>query len=230
MGTYVVATVRPWNIERFHDTIRQLPGTWHLISEPAELTLPALQALAPDLVFFPHWNHLVGDSVLDAFECIGFHETDLPYGRGGSPIQNLIAAGHRSTVISAMRMVTEMDAGDIYLKRDLSLDGAAQEIFTRASHAVAGMIEEIITSKPTPEPQEGAVSTFKRRTPAQSELTADIDSLDSVFDHIRMLDAEGYPRAFLTVGGLRVEFRRASRQPGVVVADVRITQVDGDHS
>jgi hypothetical protein len=38
-----------------------------------------------------------------------------------------------------------------------------------------------------------------------------------------MLDGEGYPPAFLEVGKLRLEFTRASRKVGAVVADVRIT-------
>ncbi len=37
------------------------------------------------------------------------HMTDVPYGRGGSPLQNLIARGHTSTKLTAMRMTAEVD-------------------------------------------------------------------------------------------------------------------------
>jgi methionyl-tRNA formyltransferase len=38
-----------------------------------------------------------------------------------------------------------------------------------------------------------------------------------------MLDAEGYPKAFIDVKGFRYEFRRASLKDGRIVADVVIT-------
>jgi methionyl-tRNA formyltransferase len=44
-------------------------------------------------------------------------------------------------------------------------------------------------------------------------------------DFIRMLDAEGYPRAFLDHQGFRFEFSSARRKNGVLLADVRITPV-----
>ena len=46
--------------------------------------------------------------------------TDLPYGRGGSPLQNLIVRGHKHTMISAIKCVKELDAGPIYLKKPLT--------------------------------------------------------------------------------------------------------------
>lgn len=54
--------------------------------------------------------------------------TDLPYGRGGSPLQNLIKRNIENTKISAIKVVKDLDAGDIYLKRDLNLNGTADEI------------------------------------------------------------------------------------------------------
>jgi methionyl-tRNA formyltransferase len=39
--------------------------------------------------------------------------TDLSYGSVGSPLQNLIVAGHEQTLFSALRMVAEMDADPV---------------------------------------------------------------------------------------------------------------------
>lgn len=58
--------------------------------------------------------------------------TDVPYGRGGSPLQNLILAGHADTQLTALKMVEEMDAGPVYAKRPLSLEGKAQDIYEKA--------------------------------------------------------------------------------------------------
>ena len=69
--------------------------------------------------------------------------TDLPYGRGGSPLQNLIVRGHSETKISALKVEKKLDTGDIYLKKNLSLEGSAQKIFQRANTSIIDMIKEI---------------------------------------------------------------------------------------
>ena len=61
-----------------------------------------------------------------------FHITDLPYGRGGSPLQNLIERGYSSTKLTALRCTADLDAGPIYSQEVLNLAGTAEEIFLRA--------------------------------------------------------------------------------------------------
>jgi hypothetical protein len=64
--------------------------------------------------------------------------SDVPYGRGGSPLQNLIVRGHRETKISELRMVADMDAGPVYRKEYLSLDGSARAIFECGAQITGG--------------------------------------------------------------------------------------------
>jgi len=49
--------------------------------------------------------------------------TDLSYGRGGSPLQNLIVRGYKDTMISALWIEKELDSG-AYTHRsgDLNVD------------------------------------------------------------------------------------------------------------
>lgn len=114
-------------------------------------------------LFFPYWSFKISKEMMDNYECIGMHMTDLPYGRGGSPLQNLILRGFTETVITAFRITDEWDAGPIYCKRPLSLAGTAQEIFDRASNIIYNeMIPFILTNDIEPVPQEGEVVLFKR--------------------------------------------------------------------
>lgn len=196
-----------------------------LLTQPEELTIETLEKLRPQYVFFPHWSHRIPESVYSHFECVIFHMTDLPFGRGGSPLQNLIAQGIYETKISALRCVEEMDAGPIYLKKPFSLYGSAEEIFLRASEVIEDMIVEILEKLPDPMPQEGVPTVFKRRKPEESDL-ATAQTLEQAFDLIRMLDADGYPHAFINVGPFKVEFTRASKKTGQVLADVRISLAD----
>lgn len=85
------------------------------------------------------------------------------------------------------------------------------------------MIEEIIDKEILPHPQQGEAVTFKRRTPEESNLQ-DIDNLDRLYDHIRMLDAETYPHAFLETNTMRIEFFDAQKNNDEISAHVRITK------
>lgn len=215
---YVLATSRPWNEIMARRLEEKTGHTFHLITGEEELTPERLVEIAPRYVFFPHWSHIIPEAVHTAYECVVFHMTDLPYGRGGSPLQNLIQRGHHETQITALRCVAELDAGPVYMKRPLCLEGAASEIFLRAAGEIESMIEAIIRQEPEPQAQQGEPVNFRRRTPEESDLAqAPIHDLNDFFDFIRMLDAEGYPRAFLDLHGHRMELSRVQLEPDQVV-------------
>ena len=222
---HVIASSKPWN-KNLPENLHAATGQrFQLISNSAEITVEHLTELSPRYVFFPHWSHRIPADVFQNFECVILHMTDLPFGRGGSPLQNLITRGIYETQVSALKCVEEVDAGPIYLKRPLSLHGTAEEIYLRASEIVEKMIVEIIKTNPQPIAQVGEPTFFKRRKPEQGNLL-DAKSLDQAFDLIRMLDADGYPNAFVNIGSLRLEFTRATRKAGSLIADVRITLQD----
>lgn len=221
--TYLVAARRRWHRQVFEEVVSRWPERWVLVTERRELTRALVDELRPRYVFFPHWSWIVPDEILSASECVCFHETDVPYGRGGSPIQNLIARGHRETVVTALRMTPEVDAGPVYDRRPLSLEGLGEEIYLRAAYLAADMMRRIADEEPTPRAQKGAPVLFERRTPAQSRLPEG-GTLRDLFDHVRMLDAAGYPRAFVDVGPWRLELSRPALRTGAVEADVRITR------
>lgn len=227
-SNYIVVTSKSWNIEIFEKKIRHFPGNWFLISNQEELNQEYISRICPQMIFFPHWSYKVPDEIVEKFECVCFHMTDLPFGRGGSPLQNLIASGIRHTMISALRMTDKIDAGPIYMKKPMSLEGLAEEIYIRASGIIADMIEELAKDRPIPVEQTGEPVVFKRRKPCESLINKDSDSLQNVFDHIRMLDAEGYPRAYVEFGNLRLEFSRPALKADGIIADARITIIEKD--
>lgn len=147
--------------------------------------------------------------------------TDLPFGRGGSPLQNLIARGIYETKITALRCIKELDAGPVYEKRAPSLWGSAEEIYLRAAEIIKEMVIDLFRENPVPKEQEGNTVIFRRRHPAEGDI-GNLVSLSQIFDYIRMLDADGYPPAFLQINRLRMEFSRASLKNGWILADVKI--------
>ncbi|MFA5260470.1 MAG: methionyl-tRNA formyltransferase, partial [Candidatus Omnitrophota bacterium] len=123
---------------------------------------------------------------------------------------------------SAIRVTEEFDSGPVYLKRTLSLRGSAEEIYRRAAVVIfGGMMPALVRGTITPRPQKGEAVVFRRRTPEESGLVSTA-SVPEAYDMIRMLDAEGYPRAFLETKTLRFEFFAAQMKGRRLTARVEI--------
>ena len=133
----------------------------------------------------------------------------------------------KKTKISAIQANNNIDAGPIYLKKDLSLDGSAREIFARASKiAIDNMIPYIIKNEPFPIPQKGNVVPFKRRKVEDSNLPK-LTKLNEIYDFIRMLDAEGYPLAYIENNNFKIEFSDAKLNNGIINCKAKIKKMDG---
>ncbi len=226
-NSLLLVTSRPWNIALVERLRRQLARHVEIITEPDELNFERVSTVNPQWIFVPHWSHWIPKSIWGSWPTVIFHMTDLPYGRGGSPLQNLIKRGHDNTMLTAMRCEGELDAGDIYLKQALNLGGTAEEIFLRTDALIEKMIKRIVLENPIAVAQEGEPVMFTRRTPAQSNLAnCPQSNVSAWYDHIRMLDAEGYPHAFLEINGMRLEFRRVTQRSDGLHADVRISPLN----
>lgn len=224
MINVVIASSRRWNDWIVESLNEKLQGKvkFFLIRDVDELTLDRLNEVKPQYIFVPHWSSVIKSEIFERFETIIFHMTDLPYGRGGSPLQNLIWEGKKETKISAIKCVKRLDEGPIYLKENLDISGSAQEIFNRASKVICEMIITIINKKPVPRQQTGDPTYFKRRTPEQSDIK-NCENILQTYNLIRMLDADGYPKAFISINGMKIEFSDASLENGEVHARVRIS-------
>ncbi len=219
----VICTQKSWNIANAEKLRQQYEGKYdvHVITDKADLTTQTLQAVRPEYVFFPHWSYLIPEEIFGSYRCVVFHMTDLPYGRGGSPLQNLIVRGFTRTKLSALRVDQGIDTGDIYMKEDLELRGTADEILRRASDLIfRKMIPDLLANHPQPVPQRGEAVVFRRRKPEDGRLLPEMDE-KTIYDYIRMLDGEGYPGAFVELGDYRLRFYEADCADGTVTARVR---------
>lgn len=223
MKIYLFVSSKSWHDELFEDLTKSNDSIWFRIKDKEDLNFEKISKIQPNKIFIPHWSHFIEDEIYLNFECIVFHMTDLPYGRGGSPLQNLIVRGKIETKISALRVEKELDAGPIYLKKALSLVGTAREIFETSSSIVGEMINEIISLDLLPSPQTGEIVIFKRRKQEDGNIAA-LKNIMEIFDYIRMLDCEGYPNAFLETEFFRFEFFNAKVETNVneINSNVRI--------
>lgn len=220
---YMIASEKKWHDNTFTQLQKCIPAEWIRINNSIDLCLEKIDKINPKYIFFLHWSYIIPSSIYEKYNCVVFHMTDLPYGRGGSPLQNLIVRGHKTTKLSAIKVQKGIDTGDIYLKKDLSLFGTAEEIFIRAGQLMVEMIQEILEKKIIPMPQDGEPLLFQRRKSEDSDM-GQLVSLEAIYDHIRMLDCEDYPSAFIENENFRFEFSRASFKNNKIIADVRITK------
>ena len=225
MLNYIIATDKSWHVDYFMSNRQKLSGNWSLATCPADLEEQASK-LSPRYIFFPHWSDIVPATLFEKYDCVCFHMTDVPFGRGGSPLQNLIVRGHTKTVISALKMNEGIDAGPVYLKYELDLKGSALDIFKRSASVCFEMMHKIHIEEITPVEQQGNPTIYKRRTPEESRIPESL-SINKLYDFVRMLDAPSYPKAFLSYGDLRIEmFDARINNDKTLSAEVRVIKHD----
>ena len=103
-------------------------------------------------------------------------------------------------------MNDKIDSGDVITKKNLSLRGSAQEIYERSSKIIFKIILKIIKMKKiTSYKQKGKIVKFKRLK-NNSNISSKIKNIDEVYNHIRMLDADSYKKAYLDIEKIRITF------------------------
>jgi methionyl-tRNA formyltransferase len=219
MDNIIIATIKSWNIDKAIKLKNEYIEKYNveLITNRDDLSVDRIRELNPKYIFFPHWSWIIPNEIYKNFKCIVFHTADLPHGRGGSPIQNQISMGIKKSRVCAIDVVEELDAGDIYCSEYIDLSkGSADEILIEVSEIIFNnLIPFILTNNPVPYTQEGELFFFKRRKSDQSNLLLnEITDLSSLYDFIRMLDGEGYPKAYIDLGNTKIEFSNVNKRSG----------------
>lgn len=77
---------------------------------------------SPDMVVVISYGVILRDNVLGSAPCINLHPSLLPKYRGPSPIKTAIYNGDKQSAVCLMRVVPELDAGDILMCREFDID------------------------------------------------------------------------------------------------------------
>ena len=128
------------------------------------------------------------------------HPSDLPKGRGFSPIAWELLNDSNEIIFTLFEADENVDNGKIYKKESLKLNGTElnNEIKNLQAKKTFSMILDYIDSYPENDSYEqlGDPTYFPRRTNLDSEL--DIDkSIRSQFNLFRVVDNKNYPAFFM---------------------------------
>ena len=183
---------------------------FYFISNNKHLTINKIKKINPNIIFFPHWSWIISEKILKEYLCIGFHSTPLPYGRGGSPIQNMILRGFKKTSICAFKIEKTLDSGPLFMKKKLMLKNSGHMIFKKMYEEITMMIKKICIKLPSKKPQKGKAVYFNRLK-KQDGLIKSEYSIDKIYNLIRSLDMkdENYTPAYIKLNNLKIYFTNA---------------------
>ncbi|MGL5253583.1 MAG: formyltransferase family protein [Brevinema sp.] len=156
-----------------------------------------------DVAFFLSYFEIVGPKYLARNKNnIVIHQSDLPKGKGWSPASWLILEGATTIPLTLFEAVVKCDAGDIYFKDYIHLNGSEliKEWQDLLAKKMIDMALEFIINYNTyiqkPQKQTGDDSFYSRRSPSDSEL--DINkTIDEQFNLMRIADNDMYPLYFI---------------------------------
>ena len=148
-----------------------------------------------DILFIIACISLVPSYILDGYKYkLVVHESDLPKGRGFSPVQYQILEGKNEIPIYLIDAANNVDTGDIFYKDKIILDGTEllPEIRLKQWKKTEDLIKRFLSeAEPKSTPQVGKPTYYKRRTHQEDEL--DINkTIREQFNHLRILHNEEY--------------------------------------
>jgi len=206
MEKFIIASTTPYikRVFKFKNTKKR---RFIFIKKQKELSIKSVSKIKPKIIFLPHWNWILKKEIFEKFNCIGFHCTPLPFGRGGSPLQNMIIRGREKSTVCAIKIDYGIDTGPIYLREKISFKGRAEDIMFSLNIAIAKMILKLSKKLNKPKKQKGKAYYFKRRKPAMSILPKS-SNIKRMYDHVRMLDInlKKFPKAFIRYGNFKIIF------------------------
>jgi methionyl-tRNA formyltransferase len=157
-----------------------------------------------DVCFLLSCVKLTGEDILDRNKNnIVVHASDLPFGKGFSPMQWQILNEKNELVLTLFEAVKEVDAGPYYLKKKVVFNGS--ELLPQLHAILAGNIIDMCLEytarrdslKPVPMIGEG--SYFRKIKDTDDEIDVNRTILQN-FNHFRIADNEKHPLYFLING------------------------------
>lgn len=166
-----------------------------------------LQSLQPDVIVVVAYGKILRKNFLNLprLGCVNIHSSLLPRWRGAAPIQWAILGGDQQTGVTTMKLVEELDAGDILLQKTTPID--SQESASSLHDRLAQMGAELIV--PT---LDGLASGHLKGTPQDSaqvtfasKLTKEMEWIDPSEEAVvldrRVRALNPWPGTSLWIGG-----------------------------
>ena len=137
------------------------------------------------------------------------HESNLPFGKGFSPLQWQILEGKNNIVFSLLEASVKVDSGDIIDQIELNLDG--QELYDEIRSKQAKLTFELVTNfirnypNYTKTKQSGKSTFYRKREISDSELDINLP-IKELFPLLRIVNNKDWP-GFFIINGVKYNIR-----------------------
>jgi len=157
-----------------------------------------------DIVFILGYTRILGGAFLKKNSLnLVVHESDLPKGKGFSPVQWQILDGSKIIPVCLIEAVNKVDSGDIFCRHQFELTDYElyEEIRMKQAQATVEIINKFLLSYPnyTREKQLGEPKYYPRRTAKDGELHLD-RTIRQQFNLLRIGSNDGWPSFFVLDG------------------------------
>jgi len=147
---------------------------------------------SPDMVVVVSYGVILRENVLLSAPCVNIHPSDLPKYRGPSPIRSAIYNGDASSAVCLMKIIPEMDAGDIYMRRafDIGENDTNVDVEQKVSKIGAEILVEYLSNPSVyvAMPQIGT-PTYTRKFTGADEIIDWSRDARAIHNQIRALGA-----------------------------------------
>lgn len=151
-----------------------------------------------DILIMLSCNRIFKELTLNRHNLV-VHESELPRGRGMSPVTWQILEGKNRIPVTLLEATDELDAGVIYDQSFIELNGSELVDEWRALQAKAtiNLIRRFLFKYPEVEGKEqvGEPTYYRSRTMDDSQLSLD-QSIEEQFSLLRVVDNKRYPAWF----------------------------------
>ena len=171
--------------------------------------------LKPDLILTLAYGQIVPQGLLDipTFGAINLHGSLLPKYRGAAPIQYALLNNEKVTGMTLMRMVKEMDAGEMYDTEEVNIseDDNSTSLFIKMGDAALRLalraLPLFLEGKLVGKPQDESLVSFAPSIKPEEEKINLEDSKERIIGQIRALSDT--PGAYLYLDELKLKIYKA---------------------
>ena len=192
---------RTWALSIYSNLKKNFPNyKIKILKKKKKLSYKLIKKFNPKLILFYGWSWMINEKIFKNYTSLMLHPSDLPKFRGGSPIQNQIINGVKTSAVTIFKVNNILDGGPIYKKKQFMLTGGIKEIFARIENIGTNLTIDIIKGKYRIYNQNLKDSViYKRRSSKDSEITLnEIKNRTGQYllDKIQMLE-DPYPNAYI---------------------------------
>lgn len=185
-----------------------------------------VKELNPDVIITLAYGQIVPQGLLDIppLGCLNLHGSLLPKYRGAAPIQYALMNNDKVTGMTLMKMVKEMDAGEMYATEEVIIEESdnSTSLFKKMGDAALRLIlrelPNILEGRLVGTSQDESMVSFAPSIKPEEEKLDLNKSKEELYGYIRALS--DVPGAYLYLEGLKFKIYRSS-----IVSDELIGKV-----